>query len=333
MINTTYNLYPEIEPYQSGWLNVSETHHIYYEQCGNPVGQPVVFLHGGPGSGCNPNQRRFFDPTHYRIILLDQRGCGRSKPQGCVDTNTTPDLVSDLDALRSSLNIDSWLVFGGSWGSTLALAYALANPAHVTGLILRGIFLSRPHELTWFLNDAKNFFPEAWQKLVTFLPPNERTDHLAAYYQRIFHEDSQISIPAACNWNAYESSIMTLQPSTSSAAPPADDVQLARAKVQLHYIMNDCFVGSRPILKEVSALTHIPTFIVQGRYDMVCPPQTAWELGQAMPHAELHMISDAGHSAMEPGTTSMLIAATERFKTINLDAAQINRTAHAYHNQ
>lgn len=325
-MNMTQNLYPEIDPYHSGWLPVSATHQIYYEQCGNSQGQPIVFLHGGPGSGCNPNQRRFFDPAHYRIILLDQRGCGRSKPQGCIEQNTTDDLVEDLETLRKFLSINSWIVFGGSWGSTLALAYALAHTERVEGLILRGIFLSRPHELQWFLHDVKNFYPEVWTKLVTYLPPAERSDLLGAYHRRIFSDDQDISLAAACTWNAYESAIMSLQPPSSPSATPADEVQIARARVQLHYIMNGCFVSQRPWLEEVKTLAHIPTTIVQGRYDMVCPPLTAWELAQAMPHAELQIIPDAGHSAMEPGTAGALIAATERFKT-GIDSRPQSRLA------
>ena len=315
-MNIQQTLYPEIDPYQSDLLPVSDTHHIYYEHCGNPAGQPVVFLHGGPGSGCNPNQRRFFDPADYRIILLDQRGCGRSKPQGCVDQNTTDDLVTDLEALRQLLHIERWLVFGGSWGSTLALAYAAAHPERVNGLILRGIFLSRPQELQWFLQEVKNFFPEVWTKLVTYLPPDEQDDLLQAYHRRIFSEDKNVSLAAACVWNAYETAIMSLLPPNSPTATAADEVQIARARVQLHYIMNGCFVSQRPWLEEVKTLAHIPTVIVQGRYDMVCPPLTAWELAEAMPHAELQMIPDAGHSAMEAGTTAALLAATEQFKSV-----------------
>ena len=315
MLNLTYNLYPEIEPYQSGWFEASTIHHVYYEQCGNPAGQPVVFLHGGPGSGCNPAQRRFFDPAHYRIILLDQRGCGRSRPLGCVDENTTENLVSDIEHLRGLLGIDRWLVFGGSWGSTLALAYTLAYPTSVTGLILRGVFLSRTAELNWFLNDVKHFYPEAWETLLAFLDPSEHGNVLQAYANRVSSNDATVNIPAAIHWNAYESSIMTLRPSSNSSPVVPDDIQLARARVQLHYLLHECFIGQRDILKEIGALAHIPTTIIQGRYDMVCPPRTAWQLSQAMPHAEFHLIPDAGHSAMEPGTTSELIAATEQFKT------------------
>jgi proline iminopeptidase len=316
MTDLTYNLYLEIEPFQCEWLATSKIHHIYYEQCGNPAGRPVVFLHGGPGSGCNPNQRRFFDPAYYRIILLDQRGCGRSKPLGCVEDNTTEHLVADIENLRNHLGIKSWLVFGGSWGSTLGLAYALAHPDRVTGLILRGIFLSRTSELDWFLNDVKHFYPESWEKLLAYLPPTERDNHLNAYAQRIFSDDTTISLPAAVSWNAYEGSILSLRPSTGTSTPVANDIQIARARVQLHYILHECFIGQRDILKEVTALAHIPTAIIQGRYDMVCPPLTAWQLSQAMPHAQFHVIADAGHSAMEGGITSALVAATERFKTL-----------------
>lgn len=314
MCNDTYNLYPPLEPYYSDWLNVGNGHAIYFEQSGNPEGIPVVFLHGGPGSGCNPGQRRFFDPEAYRIILLDQRGCGRSTPQGETQHNSTDDLVNDIERLRVHLVIDKWLVFGGSWGSTLALAYAIAHPSKPLGLILRGIFLSRQHEIDWFLGESRQFVPEAWQALLDYLPTPEQSEVLDAYSRRIFSADPAVHFPAARRWNDYEGSIMTLLPAESAGTPASDEVQLARARVQIHYIKQLCFVGHRNLLQEASALTHIPTRIVQGRYDLVCPPLTAWELRQAMPHATLEMIADAGHSAMEHGTRHALIAATEHFK-------------------
>lgn len=314
---TAYNLYPELEPYNSGWLPVSNGHRIYYEQCGNPAGKPVVFLHGGPGSGCNPNQRRFFDPAHYRIILLDQRGCGRSTPLGATVANTTDGLVSDIDLLRTHLGISRWLVFGGSWGSTLALAYATAHADRVSGLILRGIFLSRRSELDWFLGQCEQFYPEAWARLQEGIPEEERGTLLEAYANRIFSEDMTVSVPAATCWNEYESSIISLLPGDASGTPVSAEVQLARARVQIHYIKHQCFVGQRDLLEESKKLSHIPTIIVQGRYDMVCPPITAWQLRQSMPHAEFHMIADAGHSAMEPGTRAALVAATEQFKSVD----------------
>jgi len=315
MFETTYNLYPEIEPFSNGSLKVGDLHTIYYEECGNPEGSPVMFLHGGPGSGCNPTQRRFFDPKHYRVILMDQRGCGRSTPQGEVCENTTDDLVNDIEALRMHFGIAKWHVFGGSWGSTLALTYALQHSQKVISLTLRGIFLSRPVELHWFLGDVKLFYPEPWQKLCEFLPPNKRNNPIEAYEALVFSDDSKLSIPAAIAWNAFESSIMALLPRQASDNCISGEVELARARVQIHYIQNHCFVGHRNLLAEAQEkLAHIPTVIVQGRYDMVCPPQTAWELSRAMPHAEFVMVADAGHSGMEPGITSALVAATEKFK-------------------
>lgn len=316
MLPQTYTLYPEITPYQSDWLKVSELHQIYFEQSGNPQGQAVIFLHGGPGSGCNPAQRRFFDPAHYRIILLDQRGCGRSQPLGSVDNNTTADLVEDLNQLRVHLNIEQWLVFGGSWGSTLALAYALTYPSNVTGLILRGIFLSSAKELKWFLGESELFYPESWQTLISTLSQTEQQDVLKTYQNRIFSEDRNISVPAATAWNNYESSIMSLLPSTTAGKPVPDDIQLARARVQIHYIVNACFVAQYDFLNTAHKLSQLPTTIVQGRYDMVCPPVTAWQLKQVMPHANFQMIPDAGHSGMEAGTLAALVAATEQYKTI-----------------
>lgn len=315
--DSSCKLYPEIDFYHSDWLKVSEIHSIYYEECGNPAGQPVVFLHGGPGSGCNPNQRRFFDPAHYRIILLDQRGCGRSQPLGETVANTIDDLVADIEKLRSHLGIERWLVFGGSWGSTLGLVYAIAHVEAVAGLVLRGIFLSRQSELDWFLGQSEQFFPEAWTSLLEYLPADERNTPLQSYAKRIFSDDISISASAATRWNDYESGIMSLQPGTGSTMPVSDKIQVARARIQIHYILHGCFVSHRDLLEEVKKLDHIPTVIVQGRYDMVCPPITAWQLKQALPQAEFHMVPDAGHSAMEPGTSAALVAATEKFKTLH----------------
>jgi proline iminopeptidase len=308
-------LYPPLEPFQHGWLPVSSTHSIYFEQCGNPAGQPVVVLHGGPGSGCTPGQRRFFDPGHYRIVLLDQRGCNRSLPLGCVQENTTQHLVDDLEALRIHLDIPRWLVFGGSWGSTLALAYAAIQPQSITGLILRGIFLCRKQELDWFLQHARNFFPEAWQRLIAPLPPSERDDILSSYYRRVFSADQTQAFSAALNWNAYETAIMSLLPSSDSISVPDEAATIGRARVQLHYLRNLGFIEQRPLLERVGDFRNIPAVIIQGRYDMVCPPTTAHELHLAWPEAEFRIIADAGHSAMEPGIAAALVAATAAFKT------------------
>ncbi|KAG1647899.1 putative proline iminopeptidase [Nymphon striatum] len=271
---------------------------------------------GAPVAVADPAKDDFFDPKHYRIILLDQRGCERSKPQGSLVNNTTAHLVQDLEALRTHLNIDKWHVFGGSWGSTLALAYATQHSDKVLSLALRGIFLSRQSELDWFLGDIKHFYPEVWQTLLDYLPQDEQGDVLTAFEKRVSSDDINISHPASAAWNNYESSIMRLDPAQGQSAPApsksAEEVQagkaadVSRARVQIHYIRNQCFIDGNAILKAAEQLSHIPTVIVQGRYDMVCPPQTAWLLSRAMPHAKHIIVQDAGHSAMEPGVISAL---------------------------
>ena len=321
MADEIKKLYPECTQYRDEMLKVSAIHTVYFEECGNKNGVPVIFLHGGPGSGCNPTQRRFFDPAHYRIILLDQRGCGRSTPQGEVRENTTDDLINDIESIRHQLGIARWHVFGGSWGSTLALAYAIKHSECVISLILRGIFLSRQSEIDWFLSAVKNFHPEPYHTLCEYLPEHQRKHILQAFEALVFSEDKNISIPAATTWNAYESSMMSLLPrenSHTSDSKPDGEIELARARVQIHYIKHLCFVGERDLLGEAAQkLAHIPTTIVQGRYDMVCPPQTAWQLARAMPHSKFVMVADAGHSAMEVGVTSALVAATDEYKVLN----------------
>lgn len=309
-------IFPSIEPFSTGFIKVSPRHNLYYEECGNPDGTPVVIIHGGPGSGCSPGQRRFCDPSYYRIVLFDQRGCGRSEPAGCIEDNTTQDLVEDIERLRNHLNINKWLVFGGSWGSTLALAYAAHYAQSIKGLILRGIFLARPQELDWFLYRARNFFPEAWSELVALLTQEERKNILSSFAQRVFSADAASNIDAACHWNNFEASIMSLLPAEPSSPPPTEAAILARSRVQLHYLINHCFLADTPLLSQVDNFRHIPAVIVQGRYDMVCPPLTAYELHQAWPEANFHIIQDAGHSAFEPGTASALIVAMEQFKSI-----------------
>lgn len=309
-------MYPECLPYQHEMLQVNAIHTLYVEQCGNPSGTPVIFLHGGPGSGCNASQRRFFDPDHYRIILFDQRGCGRSQPAGETEQNTTQDLVADIEHIRQHLGVKDWHVFGGSWGSTLALAYATSHPQYVISLTLRGIFLSRPHEIDWFLGQVALFYPEAWQALTQDVPLDQQENILAYYSKLVFSTDTSISIPAAIRWNAFETSIMSLLPKADTGTTNGE-IELARARVQIHYIEHLCFVAGEELLQLAKTrLSHIPTTIVQGRYDMVCPPQTAWELSCRMPHADFYMIADAGHSAMETGTCQALVAATERYKAV-----------------
>jgi proline iminopeptidase len=307
-------LFPALEPYNQDLLPVSFLHSIYYEQCGNPNGYPVVILHGGPGSGCTPMQRRFFDPQVYRIILFDQRGCKRSQPPGCIEDNTTAALIEDMEALRRHLNISQWMVFGGSWGSTLALAYAEMHPAAISELILRGIFLCRPQELEWFFYEVRHFFPDAWERFVTPLPVEERGDNVAAYRKRIFSDDAGIALNAAISWGNFEAEIMSLLPSatTPTSATP-DTTVIGRARVQLHYLSNMGFIDGQEILARIDTIRNIPAKIIQGRYDMVCPPSTAFELHQAWPEAEFIVIPDAGHSAMEPGIIKALMAAAMSF--------------------
>jgi proline iminopeptidase len=316
MSDSDDTLFPALDPYHHGWLQASALHSIYFEQCGNPDGAPVVVLHGGPGSGCAPAQRRFFDPTYYRIILLDQRGCKRSLPLGCIEENTTRHLADDLEALRKHLGIAQWLVFGGSWGSTLALAYASTYPQAVSGMILRGIFLCRPSELDWFLRQVRHFFPEAWEDLIAPLPASERSDILRAYHRLIFSDDRNAAIASAMRWSRFETAIMSLLPGTGTPAFVDDDVVIGRARVQLHYLLNGGFIDGQALLEQIDKNRHIPAIIVQGRYDMVCPPLTAYELHRAWPEAQFSIIADAGHSAMEPGIASALVAATESFKKI-----------------
>jgi proline iminopeptidase len=310
----TSTLFPELEPYRSGHLAVSASHRIYFEECGNPSGIPVVVLHGGPGSGCNPGQRRYFDPAYYRIVLFDQRGCGRSLPLGSIEDNSIQYLADDMELLREHLDIQNWLVFGGSWGSTLALFYASLYKDKVKGLLLRGIFLASKEEIRWFLYDVQKFFPDAWGNFVRPLADAERGNILEAYSRRIFLQQGAEAVAAAKNWNAYELAIMRLLPDTSSAGT-SDDAAVARLRVHLHYLINDCFL-QQPLLGQINKLRHIPAIIVQGRYDMICPIQTAFALHQAWPEADFRIVADAGHAAVEPGTQSALVEATERFKTL-----------------
>ncbi|PSJ17206.1 prolyl aminopeptidase [Nitrosomonas supralitoralis] len=310
-------LYPEIEPYSQGRLPLDETHTMYWEESGHPAGIPAIFLHGGPGSGSTPTHRRFFDPAYYRIIIYDQRGAGRSTPLGEIRENTTPHLIHDLELLRQHLGIDRWLVFGGSWGSTLAIAYGEAHPERCLGLILRGIFLCRKQEIDWFLYGLRNLFPEAWHNLVEPLSEAERKDILSAYYQRLMNPDPAIHMPAARTWSTYEGSCSTLLPSPATVSYFASDtVALGLARMEAHYFSHNIFLPENSLLENVHKLHNIPATIVQGRYDAVCPIVSADDLHQAWPQAEYIIIDDAGHSAWEPGIQSALIKTTDRFKTL-----------------
>jgi len=317
--DSLYTLYPEISPYHATWINRPHGHKIYVELSGNPHGKPIIFLHGGPGGGTNPKQRQFFDPKHYQIILFDQRGCGQSKPSGETKGNTTQDLLSDMEAIRQHFDIERWIIFGGSWGSALALAYATQYPGTIKALILRGIFLCRKTELRWFLNEVKAFFPEAHQALLDFLPDDKRDDLIKNYSELVFSSNLKISGPASVAWNSFEGGLIKLLPQTEEDKTLTDeDIQneIARARVQLHYIKDQCFIDGKKILKEVQQLKDIPTTIIQGRYDMVCPPITAYELYQCMPHANFIMVPNAGHSASEPSMTSELVKATNHYRIL-----------------
>jgi len=310
-------LFPDISPYATGLLPLDPPHEMYWEQSGNPAGAPVLFLHGGPGAGTAPAHRRFFDPSHYRIVLYDQRGAGRSRPLGELGANTTLHLIADIERLRVHLGIERWMVFGGSWGSTLALAYAEARPARCRALVLRGVFLCRPREVDWFLTGMGRFFPEAWARFANHLPAAERGNLLGAYLARLTDPDPAIHLPAAMAWSEYEGACSTLLPSPETVAAFRDRrMALGLARIEAHYLANGGFVDGDGLLAGTGALRHIPAVIVQGRYDMVCPPETASELAAAWPEARLEMIADAGHSAMEPGIRAALVAATERFKAL-----------------
>ena len=311
-------LYPEIQPNRQGTLALDNIHTMYWEESGNPSGTPVVFLHGGPGAGSTPAHRRFFDPAYYRIVIYDQRGAGRSTPLGETQDNTTPHLINDLESLRQHLGIDRWLVFGGSWGSTLALAYGEAHPERCLGFILRGIFLCRKQEIDWFLYGLRNLFPEAWRELVAPLSDTERNDILSAYHQRLMNPDPAIHMPAARTWSTYEGSCSTLLPNPATVRYFASDtVALGLARMEAHYFMHNIFLPENSLLDNVHKLHNIPATIVQGRYDAVCPIVSADDLHHDWPPAEYIIIDDAGHSVWEPGIQTALISATDRVKTRN----------------
>lgn len=309
-------LYPAIEPFCTGYLKVGDGHEIYFEECGNPDGKPVVFVHGGPGGGIAPGHRQFFDPKKYRIILFDQRGCGKSRPYASLENNTTWHLVSDMEKLRKHFGIKQWLVFGGSWGSTLALAYSETHPEAVSGLVLRGIFLVRKKEIDWFYQQgASEIFADAWEAYVTHIPEDERNDLVAAYHKRLTSDDPDVRIAAARVWSIWEGSTSKLLPDTNLVQRFADATFAeAFARIECHYFVNRGFMrNDSQLLEDAHKIKHIPTVIVQGRYDVVCPMTSAWELHRALPEAEFVLVSDAGHSAHEPGITSALIAATDKF--------------------
>lgn len=309
-------LYPAVDAYRTDFLDVGDRHQIYFEESGNPKGKPVVFLHGGPGGGTSPEHRRFFNPQKYRIVLFDQRGCGKSKPHASLENNTTWDLVSDIEKLREHLDISKWQVFGGSWGSTLALAYAETHPARVSELVLRGIFLLRKKELDWFYQDgASKIYPDAYQTYRNFIPKDEQDDLLKAYHKRLIGEDQKTKIEAAKRWSIWEASTSYLfQNEKAIAEFEKDETAEAFARIETHYFVNAGFLETENYLIEnVGKIRNIPGVIVQGRYDVVCPMDSAWELKQAWPEVDLLVVQDAGHSAFEMGIARGLVAATDRF--------------------
>lgn len=315
IVPTRRDLYPPIEPYFSGHLDVDGGHRLYYEQCGNPHGKPVVFLHGGPGGGCNPSMRRFWNPERYRIVLLDQRGSGRSTPHASLEKNTTWDLVADIERLRETLQIERWQVFGGSWGSTLALAYCETHADRITEVILRGIFMLRKKEIDWFYqHGASEIFPDRWQQYLEPIPHAERDDLLHAYHRRLTSDDPDIQMAAAKAWSIWEGTTSTLLPNADVAADfAADAMALALARIECHYFVNHGFMEDNQLIANVDRIRDIPAVIVQGRYDVVCPSVSAWELHMAWPEADLRIVADAGHAAFEPGNVHELVTATDAF--------------------
>ncbi len=311
------DLFSPIEPYDTGRLALDDTHSMYWEVSGNPAGRPVVFLHGGPGAGAGPDHRRFFDPRHYRIVIFDQRGAGRSTPLGAVIDNTTQHLIADMERLRDHLGIMRWHVFGGSWGSTLALAYAQAHPERVSALMVRGIFLGSQAEIDWFLYGMARIFPENWRNFAAAIPEAERGDLMAALQKRLNDPDPKVHLPAARAWSIYEGSCSTLLPSPQTVAAFGEERHaLGLSRIEAHYFQHRAFLEEGQLLDGMAAIRNIPALIVQGRYDLVCPIETADALHRAWPEADYLVIPDAGHSAMEPGIRRALVAATERFKGV-----------------
>jgi proline iminopeptidase len=304
-------LYPELEPYLTRRLAVQPPHELYIEECGNPNGLPVLFLHGGPGGGCLPYHRRFFDPAVYRIILFDQRGAGKSTPHASLEHNTTQALVEDIEVIRKLLGVEQWVIFGGSWGSTLGLVYAQTHPQHVAGLILRGIFLCRPRDIDWFYqHGAGRIFPEYWQDYQAPVPEAERDDMVSAYYRLLTSDDEQTRLEAARAWSLWEGRTLSLKPDPSVEASFGDpQFALAMARIECHYFMHDSFLKPDQIVNNAHKLADIPGIIVHGRYDVVCAVDNATALHAAWPQAELHIIPDAGHAASEPGIVDALVSA------------------------
>ena len=312
--------FPAIKPYETYRLEVDNGHNLYVEECGDPKGIPVIFIHGGPGGGIRESDRCFFNPEKYRIILFDQRGCGQSTPHAELAHNNTHNLLSDIEKIRTMFSIDKWLVFGGSWGSTLSLVYAQNYPKHVLGLILRGIFLCRPHDISWFYQDGiSRVFPDYWEDYISIIPPNERQDILTAFYNRLTGKNEIEQMAAAKAWSLLEGRCATLKPNVNFASHfETPHTALAMARIESHYFINNAFLEPEQIENNIDQIRHIPTTIVHGRYDMVCPVYQAFDLARNWPEAELKIIADAGHSSSEPGIVHELVSATEQFAHTHL---------------
>lgn len=318
-MTTLRDLFPPIEAYNQGFFRVSDIHNLYYEEVGNPEGKPVVFLHGGPGGGVSADHRRYFDPKIYRIILFDQRGSGQSTPCAELRANTTWDLIKDIESLRVKLGIQRWVVFGGSWGSTLALAYAISHPEPVKALVLRGIFLCRPTEIRWFYqHGASEIFPDIWDGYLEAIPEDERGDMVSAYYKRLTHENPDVRLAAARAWSKWEAATSRLIVDQAAINDFDDaDSALSFARIECHYFMNNAFFPTNNyLLENISKIRHIPGVIIQGRYDVVCPVRSAWDLHKAWPEAKISIIADSGHAASEPGIRSALINAVAAVETL-----------------
>lgn len=315
MTGPSRELYPRLEPHAQGRLDVGDGHSIYWERCGNPKGKPAVFLHGGPGAGCSPQHRRLFDPARYDVLLFDQRGCGRSTPHASLEANTTWHLVADIERLREMLGVERWLVFGGSWGSALALAYAQAHAAHVSELVLRGIFTLRRWELLWYYqHGASLLFPDKWEAFLAPIPEPERGDMMAAYHRRLTDPDPAVRLPAARAWSLWEGETITLLPDAAYSSQHADDAYaLAFARIENHYFVHGGWLEESQLIRDAQRLRGIPAVIVQGRYDIATPAATAWDLHRAWPEAEFVLVEGVGHAFSEPGIQSALLTATDRF--------------------
>jgi len=313
------NYYPSIEPYNSGYLQADAEHSVYFEECGNPQGKPILFLHGGPGSGCEPYHRQFFNPQKYRIVLIDQRGSGKSKPFASLSNNSTWDLIADIENLRRKLKIEKWVVFGGSWGSTLSLAYAETHPENIKALVLRGIFLCRPSEIKWFYqHGAHHLFPDEWDRYISIIPENERHDLVTAYHKRLTSTDEKTQLLAAKHWSRWEGATIKLKPDLGLIERfTADHHAISISRIECHYFMNNAFFKTDNwLLENISKIRHIPATIIHGRYDVVCPVENAWALHKAWPEAKINIVADAGHAASEPGIIDALVTATDEYSAL-----------------